>query len=121
MPCTPRASIVLRSAWIPAPPPESEPAIVSTRGGVTMVISLMPPAGRRDVCSPRGGRPAVDHAWESGDQATRQRAPVRLQAEGALNRPWPVNTRRTVWPGAIILVLRKVARVAADLSRTAPE
>ena len=26
MPCTPSASIVFRSAWMPAPPPESEPA-----------------------------------------------------------------------------------------------
>ena len=34
MPCTPSASIVFRSAWIPAPPPESDPAIASTRGGV---------------------------------------------------------------------------------------
>ena len=33
MPCTPSASIVFRSAWIPAPPPESDPATVSTLGG----------------------------------------------------------------------------------------
>ena len=31
-PYTPKAAKVLRSAWIPAPPPESEPAIVSARG-----------------------------------------------------------------------------------------
>lgn len=31
-PNTPRAAKVFRSAWMPAPPPESEPAIVSTRG-----------------------------------------------------------------------------------------
>jgi hypothetical protein len=36
-PYTPNAAKVLRSAWIPAPPPESEPAMVSAlgrRGGV---------------------------------------------------------------------------------------
>ena len=31
-PKTPRAANVLRSACMPAPPPESEPAMVSTRG-----------------------------------------------------------------------------------------
>ncbi len=31
-PYTPQAWKVLRSAWMPAPPPESDPAIVSTRG-----------------------------------------------------------------------------------------
>ena len=32
IPKTPRALNVLRSAWMPAPPPESDPAIVSARG-----------------------------------------------------------------------------------------
>src|SRR5207247_5714024 len=32
IPNTPSAENVLRSAWMPAPPPESEPAIVSARG-----------------------------------------------------------------------------------------
>src|SRR5262249_13115752 len=32
IPNTPNAANVFRSAWIPAPPPESEPAIVSARG-----------------------------------------------------------------------------------------
>ncbi len=27
VPCTPAAANALRSAWMPAPPPESEPAI----------------------------------------------------------------------------------------------
>ena len=31
-PWTPAAANALRSAWIPAPPPESEPAIVMQRG-----------------------------------------------------------------------------------------
>ena len=33
MPCTPQAANAFRSAWMPAPPPESEPAIDSTQGG----------------------------------------------------------------------------------------
>ena len=32
IPCTPQATNAFRSAWMPAPPPESEPAIESTRG-----------------------------------------------------------------------------------------
>src|SRR5713226_1755768 len=32
VPCTPNAAKVFRSAWMPAPPPESEPAIVSATG-----------------------------------------------------------------------------------------
>ena len=32
--CMPRSAKVRMSAWMPAPPPESEPAIVITRGGV---------------------------------------------------------------------------------------
>src|SRR5262249_3332724 len=32
VPCTPHAAKALRSAWIPAPPPESEPAIVIATG-----------------------------------------------------------------------------------------
>ena len=32
IPCTPQRAKALRSAWMPAPPPESEPAIESTAG-----------------------------------------------------------------------------------------
>ena len=32
IPCTPQRANAFRSAWIPAPPPESEPAIDSTAG-----------------------------------------------------------------------------------------
>jgi hypothetical protein len=32
IPCTPQRANAFRSAWMPAPPPESEPAIESTRG-----------------------------------------------------------------------------------------
>ena len=42
IPWTRQAANALRSAWIPAPPPESEPAIDSTRG-----ISPLPGIARR--------------------------------------------------------------------------
>ena len=32
VPCTPSAAKVFRSAWMPAPPPLSEPAMVSATG-----------------------------------------------------------------------------------------
>ena len=32
VPCTPAAANAFRSAWMPAPPPESEPAIVRQTG-----------------------------------------------------------------------------------------
>jgi hypothetical protein len=32
VPCTPHRAKALRSAWIPAPPPESDPAMESTTG-----------------------------------------------------------------------------------------
>ena len=35
VPNTPRAAKVFRSAWMPAPPPESEPAMVMATGGFT--------------------------------------------------------------------------------------
>ena len=38
-PCTPCAAKVFRSAWMPAPPPESEPAMVSTDGARAMAYS----------------------------------------------------------------------------------
>ena len=37
-PCTPHAARVRRSAATPAPPPESVPAIVMTRGGVVPTV-----------------------------------------------------------------------------------
>src|SRR5215510_1752527 len=50
MPCTPSASIVFTSAWIPAPPPESEPAMARTRGGVLFIRASLwrdqPASGR---------------------------------------------------------------------------
>src|SRR3546814_1138970 len=41
-PCTPCAAKVFRSAWMPAPPPESEPAMVSALMGLDMGGGLVP-------------------------------------------------------------------------------
>ena len=35
---TPRAAIVLMSAWMPAPDPESDPAMVRTTGGLPPML-----------------------------------------------------------------------------------
>src|SRR5580698_5474907 len=51
IPCTPRASIVFRSAWMPAPPAESEPAIASTHGGVG---GMLPRVGSGSAETARG-------------------------------------------------------------------
>ena len=83
IPCTPWASIVFRSAWIPAPPPESEPATVSTRAVGRALIGGRgsgrspsrtsradrrpgsPPARRR----PPAPRPIARHPGGSGTEA----------------------------------------------------
>ncbi len=41
IPWTPQRAKAFRSAWIPAPPPESEPAIESTAGTVLRALSAM--------------------------------------------------------------------------------
>ena len=50
-PCTPQAAKVRRSAATPAPPPESVPAMVITRGGVcpTVCSGIDPPSLRVHV------------------------------------------------------------------------
>ena len=51
-PKTPRAAKVFRSAWIPAPPPESEPAMVRTRGTCSHPVrSLSYPEQKRARCA----------------------------------------------------------------------
>src|SRR3954469_7494235 len=48
IPCTPQRANAFRSAWIPAPPPESEPAIDSTAGtGLDIPVRLGPAVGAR--------------------------------------------------------------------------
>src|SRR5918999_2201170 len=74
MPWTPMASMVFRSAWMPAPPPESEPATVSTRGGVT----------EQDYVA-----------------AVRQRTPLKVHADGIPAAPRAVKPSCTIPPGAM--------------------
>ena len=54
VPYTPSAAKVFRSAWIPAPPPESEPAIVNALFIATLlsleIQSLFPI--QEDLCTP---------------------------------------------------------------------
>ena len=45
IPCTPQRANAFRSAWIPAPPPESEPAIESTAGLGLQVTPAEPTGG----------------------------------------------------------------------------
>ena len=40
IPCTPERANAFRSAWMPAPPPESDPAIDSTAGTGLSLIDL---------------------------------------------------------------------------------
>src|SRR5262245_14521174 len=54
IPNTPSALNVLRSAWIPAPPPESEPAIVSARGRRTGSSSMSKRLPGAEVIPSRG-------------------------------------------------------------------
>src|SRR5712691_7905539 len=67
VPCTPKAAKVLRSAWMPAPPPESEPAIVSATG------TFKRAPRRAASCRPHAARAQVDGG---GDCDTHQPAGV---------------------------------------------
>src|SRR5919197_3202227 len=42
IPHTPSRANVFRSAWMPAPPPESEPAMVSARGTTGSLTEVIP-------------------------------------------------------------------------------
>src|SRR6266545_434897 len=64
IPHTPSTANVLRSAWIPAPPPESDPAMVSARG--TWSITEVVPASRlEDALGPV--RPNADQTTALAD------------------------------------------------------
>src|SRR6202167_3906982 len=68
VPKTPRAANVFRSAWIPAPPPESEPAMVRATGGFTPTPSVrVVEADRARLWTGRLGQaPAGDAAGPAG-------------------------------------------------------
>ena len=64
MPCAPQRAKALRSAWIPAPPPESDEAMVSTRG-----ITRVHPVGRPAARAGRDRVPAARDAARLGTAA----------------------------------------------------
>src|SRR6202035_2180542 len=78
--------MVLRSAWIPAPPPESEPATVSTRGGVPD-MSLSVSGFRWPVATPSAWGPLSSVAPATPGAAQRRgRLPARAaQRKGPLS------------------------------------
>src|SRR5436853_7654121 len=65
MPWTPQAANALRSAWIPAPPPESEPAIDRTAGTGRSLIAVHGSHARRScrgqIAAPDGPAHVAEH------------------------------------------------------------
>src|SRR5256714_551077 len=57
MPWQPTAANAFRSAWIPVPPPESEPAIVKQRGTTALPSPVLTGSGSTGVISARKGAP----------------------------------------------------------------
>ena len=98
IPWTPWASIVFRSAWIPAPPPESEPAMVSTRAVGRVAQSAAPRdalAGTEVV--PAGG--AVPGLRRPPAPAVRRRppGPADRPASPRAARHRPGNVAARAW------------------------
>src|SRR4051794_25421636 len=69
IPCTPQRANAFRSAWMPAPPPESEPAMESTRGGILASKAIA--AEDRSRASGHGCPPLVGPKTGSHDVAVR--------------------------------------------------
>src|SRR3990172_9056118 len=93
MPYTPSALKVFRSAWIPAPPPESEPAIESARGLGASMRSRLPaleviPAGRLerrlDAVGAHGGH--VHPVYDLADLRQRDAEPLAQLRASPLHR-----------------------------------
>ena len=72
VPCTPQAANAFRSAWIPAPPPESEPAIESTAGRRTLAHRLE--ASASPTAASGRGAPAACASSAPARSAARSRA-----------------------------------------------
>ena len=92
-PCTPHAANARRSAATPAPPPESVPAIVMTRGGV--VPTVRSPIRRLRPQSRADGSRLSELASESMSQRLRTESdslgPDRAQRRSAMSgRPPPM-------------------------------
>src|SRR4051812_37006978 len=68
MPWQPAAAKALRSAWIPAPPPESEPAIVRHLGTNSLPSPVLTGSGSTGVISaawaPRSAQGTVSHVTD---------------------------------------------------------
>ena len=58
VPCTPQRANAFRSAWMPAPPPESDPAIVSATGVPALGLApcIAQEAGAAGASARRGGK-----------------------------------------------------------------
>ena len=111
IPCTPQRANAFRSAWIPAPPPESEPAIESTAGmrrrrhrpredrrpasAARSAPRSQPPRPRAHQYPPTRGRPRPPRA--SRDRAARRRAAI---ASTSPCRPRPRRARAQQRPGS---------------------
>ena len=101
---------VLRSAWIPAPPPESLPAIVSARGrGARSALTRSDPipsaraASRRPSSRRRRRRPSIDDVADGGERHTEalsssRRAPCRGLGVGQRRRAARSPRRRRARP-----------------------
>src|SRR5213076_717758 len=97
IPCTPQRAKALRSAWMPAPPPESEPAIDSTAGtgrsGIAVEGSPAAPSRRGQVAAVHRaahvaehlelGEPGqrLPHSQARTDQSVERLAPLADRAE----------------------------------------
>src|SRR5262245_54393473 len=122
MPYTPSALKVFRSAWIAAPPPESEPATESARGRGADRASLRPrlpvaeviPAHRLE----RRGRAVVAHGHDAGsldDLAdVRQLRAERLEQVGADGLDGVAGHRRHE---LVVLAARQGERERLDAER----
>src|ERR671919_958938 len=63
IPWHPAAAKAFRSAWIPAPPPESEPAIVKQRGTrISLPSPALPGSGSTGMISAPDGAPRYGEA-----------------------------------------------------------
>ena len=94
VPKTPSAAKVLRSAWMPAPPPESEPAMVRATGGFMPATSSEVGGGRtvgvahdRPITATPYA-PAARHAGDRrrADAAERVRRQLRADQRGEAGR-----------------------------------
>ncbi len=83
MPCTPQLANAFRSAWIPAPPPESDPAIDRTRGVVMGAFGIAALSIRTRTSCKR----TIRHGVHSLRPARARRTPGTRAPTGRQARP----------------------------------